>query len=258
MTRWSLTVRKPRLSKNCEGNVPAGASCKGTIQEKVDAHFVVLRQELPKINKKSMTVDSKKSKRTLHCHEHCHTVLLVLATLLIGCYNHGVQDQVADTEQSTVLSNEPLSSRSKSPIDEGVFEVVKIIDGDTLVITDRAKEYRVRLIGADTPEVVKSDSAVEAFGLDASEFTKQMIAESSNRIRIAFDGEQIDRYKRTLAMVYVQTPDGEIWLNELLIREGLAQARLDYRYSHGAKLSFAIAEVEARRNKRNLWKDAEE
>ena len=37
--------------------------------------------------------------------------------------------------------------------------------------------------------------------------------------------------------------------------EGLAHARLDYLYSHGAKLSFAVAEVEARRYKKNLWRE---
>jgi endonuclease YncB( thermonuclease family) len=59
-------------------------------------------------------------------------------------------------------------------------------------------------------------------------------------------------------MVWLQLPNGqEVWLNELLIREGLAHARLDYRYSHGAKLAFAVAEVEARRNKRNLWGNGE-
>jgi micrococcal nuclease len=134
---------------------------------------------------------------------------------------------------------------------------VQVVDGDTLVIgdsTDRTKQYRVRLIGTDTPETVRSGSPVEAFGLDASEFTKQKIAEADHRIRISFDGEQLDRFGRTLAMVWLQLPNGqEVWLHELLIREGLAHARLHYRYSHGAKLSFAVAEVEARQNSKNIW-----
>jgi len=188
----------------------------------------------------------------------CYAVLITLvALILIGLVNQSTQGRVAETtEQSAVIPYNPLPSRSISPIDAGAWNVVRVVDGDTLIVgdtSDTAKQYRVRLIGTDTPETVKSGSAVEAFGLDASEFTKQMIAESSNRIRIAFDGEQLDRFGRTLAMVYIQTPGGEVWLNELLIREGLAHARLDYRYSHEAKLFFAIAEVDARRNKRNLW-----
>jgi len=86
-----------------------------------------------------------------------------------------------------------------------------------------------------------------------------MIAKTDHRIRILFDGEQLDRFGRTLAMVWLQLPNGqEVWLNELLIREGLAHARLDYRYSHGAKLAFAGTELEARKNRKNLWKDIRE
>ena len=190
----------------------------------------------------------------------CYAILITfVALILIGLVNQSMQVQVAETpEQSAIISDEPLPSKSKSPIEAGMYSVV---DGDTLIVSDSAdkgKQYRVRLIGADTPETVKSGNAVEAFGLDASEFTKQMIAEAGNKVRRAFDGDATDRYNRILAMVYLTMPDGsEVWLNERLIREGLAHARLDYRYSHEAKLSFAVAEVEARRNKRNLWGNGE-
>jgi len=64
----------------------------------------------------------------------------------------------------------------------------------------------------------------------------------------------VDRYSRILAMVYLQMPDGqEIWLNELLIREGLARTLLQDRYSRGAKDALQRAEQEARNAKRNLW-----
>ena len=64
----------------------------------------------------------------------------------------------------------------------------------------------------------------------------------------------MNQYRRTRAMVYMAMPDGsEVWLNEVLIREGLAHARLDYRYSHGAKLAFALVEIEAQKHRRNLW-----
>ena len=168
-----------------------------------------------------------------------YAVLITLvALILIGQVNRSTQEQVEETvEQPAVLSNEPLPSKSVSPIEEGLFEVVRVVDGDTLIvgdILDKQKQYRVRLIGADTPEVVKSGTPVEPFGQEASEFTKRMIAEAGNKVRIAFDGEQVDRYKRTLAMVYLTMPNGsEVLLNELLIREGLAHARLDFRYSHG-------------------------
>ena len=190
-----------------------------------------------------------------------NVVVLIAIVLLfmVGCAGHETQGQGAMEDQSAVIPYDPLPSRSASPIEAGVYSVVRVVDGDTLVVgdsTDREKQYRVRLIGADTPETVRSDTPVEAFGVQASDFTKQKIAEADHRVRIAFDGEQLDRFGRTLAMVYLTTPNGqEVWLNELLIREGLARARLDYHYSHGAKLSFAVAEVEARKERRNIWRD---
>ena len=111
----------------------------------------------------------------------CYAILITLVVLcLIGHINHGAQDQVTETfvEQPAVISNDPLPSKSKSPIEEGIYDVVRVIDGDTLIVgdsADRAKQYRVRLIGADTPEVVKSGTPIEPFGIEASEFTKRMI-----------------------------------------------------------------------------------
>jgi len=193
----------------------------------------------------------------------CYVVLSTLVILFLIGYIGQEQVHVAETfvEQSAVIPHDPLPSRSESPIEEGIWAVVRCVDGDTLIVgdsTDRSKQYRVRLIGADTPETVRPGTPIEPFGLEASDFTKEMIAKAGNKVRLAFDGDATDRYNRVLAMVFLTMPDGsEVWLNERLIREGLAHARLDYRYSHGAKLAFSIAEIEGRRNKRNLWKDGE-
>ena len=185
---------------------------------------------------------------------HCYIVSIIIL-FLVGCNDQGIQEWGAVNHRAII----PLPSRSKSPITAGMWTVVRVVDGDTLIVgdsDDRKQQYRVRLIGADTPETVRPGTPVEAFGVEASEFVKQKIAEADYHIRISFDGEQLDRYKRTLAMVWLQLPNGqEVWLNELLIREGLAHARLDYRYSHGAKRAFAGAEIEARKHRRNLWKD---
>ena len=152
--------------------------------------------------------------------------------------------------------NLPLPSKVQPPLTEGIYPVVHVVDGDTLVIgdsADKSQQYRVRLIGADTPEVVKPNTPVEPFGPEASEFTKKKIAEANNQVRIAFDGDPVDRYNRVLAMVYLPMPDGDVWLNELLIREGLAKAQTQYRYSNGAKDAFRRAEAEAKAAKRNIW-----
>ena len=54
-------------------------------------------------------------------------------------------------------------------------------------------------------------------------------------------------------MAWLEIDGQEVWLNRLLILEGLAHARLDFRYSHEAKLHFALAELESRKHRRNMW-----
>ena len=179
--------------------------------------------------------------------------------ILIGLLSPDVRDSVAETLEPIFpgISSpyKPLASKVKGPLTEGLWTVVHVVDGDTFDVGDSAgaKKYRIRLIGADTPETVKPNTPVQPFGPEASAFTKQKIAEANNRVRLAFDGDEVDKYGRSLAMVYLQMPTGEVWLNELLIREGLARAQVQYRFSKGAKAAFQQAEAEAKSAKRNLW-----
>ena len=182
--------------------------------------------------------------------------LLLLVVAALGFFLPELHDwipieQIVGVEKKDAS---PLPSTKKSPLREGVWPVVHVVDGDTLdVLDDNNVKHRIRLIGANTPETVKPNSPVEPFGPEASAFTKQLIQDAGSRVRVAFDGDQVDRYDRNLAMIYLQTAQGEICLNECLIREGLAKAQLQYRYSKGAKERFQNAEAQAKAERKNLW-----
>lgn len=132
------------------------------------------------------------------------------------------------------------------PFAEGIYEVERCVDGDTIVLP--GKIY-VRLIGADTPETVKPNSPVEPFGPEASQYTKERIAQAGNRVKITFDGDPVDRYGRVLAMVWLD----DLLLNEDLIRQGLARAQTQYNYSREMKTRFQRAEDEAKSAQRGIW-----
>ncbi|HEY2972621.1 MAG TPA: thermonuclease family protein [Pyrinomonadaceae bacterium] len=106
-----------------------------------------------------------------------------------------------------------------SGVTSGEFEFVqRVVDGVTLML--RTGE-RVRLIGVNTPETVHPKKAVEAFGKEASAFTKRMV--EGKLVRLEFDplssrsSDGKDRYSRTLAYVFLQ--DGT-HLNAEIIRQG--------------------------------------
>ena len=131
---------------------------------------------------------------------------------------------------------------------EGVYEVERVVDGDTLVLSNRA---RLRLIGADTPETVAPNRPVDPWGPEATEFTEQFVAEGT--VRITLDRERVDRYERFLAYVWV----GDRMLNEELIRAGLAKAQTHFRYNPAMKKRFRRAEEEARIAGRAIWSGRE-
>jgi micrococcal nuclease len=138
------------------------------------------------------------------------------------------------------------SPAAPEKLEEGIHEVRRVVDGDTLLMASGA---RVRLQGIDAPESVKPNAPIEAWGPEASQFTRDFIRRANNRVRLSFGPERKDQYDRFLAFVW----DGEVMLNEELVRAGLAEARLDYRYSGVMKRRLSDAQEEARRAGRGIW-----
>ena len=97
------------------------------------------------------------------------------------------------------------------------YKVIRVVDGDTFVISDNGKEEKVRLIGIDTPESVHPDAdRNSAAGITASDYTKSLLTGKS--VELEFDVQQRDKYGRLLAYAYV---DGYM-LNKKLLEDGYA------------------------------------
>jgi len=131
------------------------------------------------------------------------------------------------------------------------YEVIKVIDGDTVSINISGEKKTLRLIGVDTPETVHPNKPVECFGIEASNYTKELL--SDEIISIEYDSSQgeVDKYGRTL--VYIILPDGRNF-NEVLIKEGYAY---EYTYDNSYKYQkeFKDAEIYAKENELGLWKE---
>jgi len=134
-------------------------------------------------------------------------------------------------------------------LEEGIYEVRRVIDGDTLLLSSGA---RLRLQGIDTPETVREDYPIEAWGPEARKFTSDFVDRAGRRVRLTFGLERKDRHERFLAFVW----HGDAMLNEELVRAGLAHAWLGYRYSGTMKRRLERAQDEARRAGRGIWSNS--
>lgn len=123
------------------------------------------------------------------------------------------------------------------------FEVERVVDGDTIEVEDIGK---VRLIGLDTPETVDPRKPVEYFGKEASQFLTRLVLHE--KVRLEYDQTKIDKYKRTLAYVYMA--DGT-FVNAEIIKQGygFAYTKFPFKYLE----QFRAYEKEAREDKRGLW-----
>ena len=141
--------------------------------------------------------------------------------------------------------------------------VVRVIDGDTYKVLYQGKEWSVRLIGIDCPESRKNRKAyrdaertggdihtIIALGRAAKEFVKKYI-KPGETVYLEFDVQQVDRYGRLLAYVWLDSNKTRM-MNEILVREGYAQV---YTFPPNVKYQerFLAAQRYAREHNKGLW-----
>ncbi len=133
-------------------------------------------------------------------------------------------------------------------------EVVRIVDGDTLVVlADDGAEERVRLIGIDTPESVKPGTPVMCFGKEAGAYLEELVPPGT-AVRLERDVEARDRYDRLLAYVY-RASDGE-FVNLRMAADGFAdQATFPPNVAHVDEFGAAVRA--ARESGAGLWSACE-
>lgn len=100
--------------------------------------------------------------------------------------------------------------------------VVRVIDGDTVVVDIANVETTVRLLNVDTPETKHPDKAVECFGPEATEFLQTTLP-AGTEVGLDFDVEREDQYGRTLAAVFLED---RTLVNAEIARRGLGSAVL--------------------------------
>ncbi len=122
---------------------------------------------------------------------------------------------------------------NKTDKDAEKAKVLRVVDGDTLIVRLDKEQVRIRLIGIDAPESVHPDATRNcAQGKNASEHLKAGL-HKGDTVYLTFDKEREDKYKRTLAYVWLtpppQNPSEEdikhLMLNGILVDQGFANPK---------------------------------
>lgn len=128
------------------------------------------------------------------------------------------------------------------------YQVVRIIDGDTVEIKYKGKLTSVQLFGINAPETtIHPSKPQEPYGREAHSYLQDLLLNESVYLR--FDEHMRDQYERILGYVY-RTSDG-IFLNLEMIREGYA--KVDLRYPFKYEKLFKNYESRAKTDRKGLW-----
>ncbi len=116
------------------------------------------------------------------------------------------------------------------------FKVVRVVDGNTIIVLLHEKEREVRLIGVDTGGVDIADEETQnRVKLTTFFLQKLLIGESVYLMRDRSCPES-DESGRTLAYVY-RAPDG-LFVNLELVRQGFAQVTTKYPFAYSDLFTF--------------------
>ena len=155
-----------------------------------------------------------------------------------------------------VLEREVLGiEKTEGKFAKQISPVIRVVDGDTVILKINGKDERVRLVGLNTPEAkAVNGRVVECFGKEASAKAKEIL----NGKKVKFEPDEKttrDKYGRLLGYIFLSDGQNLYEKNfaEIMIEQGYGY---EYTY-HGRKYkyqkSFKDAQKRAEKNKLGLW-----
>lgn len=167
--------------------------------------------------------------------------------------------ELKPTDIVTEITGRPVDDgKGDGPVLEGPYHISYVVDGDTCKFEEWG-DVRIRYIGVDTPESVARDEYTSKNGKqntqegkDASSFMKEYLPKGTV-CYIERDIETQDRYGRELVYLYAEKDGSLVFINELLLKEGLAKLFTLQPNSKYADNKFYEAQKYARENEKGFW-----
>jgi micrococcal nuclease len=138
----------------------------------------------------------------------------------------------------------PPFGQPAPPSDAVRGQVVRVVDGDTIVVDVDGQVVTVRYLGVNTPETVDPGRPAQCYGREATARNAALVA--GREVHLDADREDRDRFGRLLRYVWV----GGTMVNYVLVEEGYADIEpYEIRYADG----FRRLRDAALEQRRGLW-----
>jgi len=157
--------------------------------------------------------------------------------------------------QVSIPSETPRATQTLSPVQTLApsltpvgrrAQVVRVVDGDTIIVSIDGQKCRVRYIGIDCPEIAHSGKPREWMAREASEANEKLVG--GGIVYLERDVSDTDRYGRLLRYVWA----GGKMVNAELVRLGYAHA-ITYPPDVKRQDLLRAMQREAQDAQRGLW-----
>ena len=161
-------------------------------------------------------------------------LLLLAVFLLNSCNNNRIRNKRSEIKHTTTLLPNT---------------VTYIVDGDTFDMTDsNGNIIRVRPIGINTDEMRNNSHGKKGpFAKQGKDYLARLI--EHKQVRLEMDIQKKDRFKRTLAYVYV---DDTLFVNAEMVKQGYAMIETEPPNVKYATYFYQLQQ-QAREAKRGMW-----
>ncbi len=127
-------------------------------------------------------------------------------------------------------------------------QVIRVVDGDTIVVSLNQKPETIRLLGINTPETVAPNKPVACYGREASEYMKELLTDKVVKLEPDASQDNRDKYDRLLRYVFLD----DLLVNEELVRGGYAR-EYTYKIPYKYQKEFRAEQKIAKGNLVGLW-----
>jgi len=181
--------------------------------------------------------------------------LISLAALTMAAISYSRLDYGSRKETAAMADKSPaavsdLATASATPEEqEKSVPVIRVIDGDTIVVGISGQQIHVRLIGINSPELNDKRTQVACLAQKAKEEAQKLLDGQNIYLEKDITQGDHDKYGRLLAYIFTA---GNANFNKLMIEEGYAYEytyNLPYKYQN----EFKTAQNEARTAQKGLW-----
>jgi endonuclease YncB( thermonuclease family) len=131
------------------------------------------------------------------------------------------------------------------------YRVLRVYDGDTILVSGAGGRNVIRLLGIDAPETSKGKGEP---GQPYSRAAQRHLADLvlNRTITLAVYGE--DRYHRVLAVVYCESRN----INHAMIEAGLAEVYRGRTPEGFDKAPYIATQAEARKTRTGMWQQGDD